>query len=74
MVYNVAATSGCTRLAAGRRLCCWWQYPNPVVIVADLFGKACLLGVDFTFWIALKTRTLKFSYSSGDILSASEAM
>ena len=46
---------------------------NSVVIVADLFGKICLLGVDLTFWIALKTRTLKFSYSSGDILSASEA-
>ena len=46
---------------------------DSVVTVADLFGKTCLLDVALTFWIALKTRTLKYSYSSGDILSAFEA-
>ena len=47
---------------------------DSVVIIDDLLGKACLLDVDFTFWIALKTLTLKFSNSLGDILSVSEAM
>ena len=28
---------------------------DSVVIVADLLGKDCLLDVDLTFWIALKT-------------------
>ena len=46
---------------------------DSAIIVADLFRKGCLLGVDLTFWRALKARILKFSYSSGDILSASEA-
>ena len=72
---TVAAPGGCTGLTAGRRLCYGGSIPtlcDSVVVVADHHGEACSIGFDLTFWIATKTRTLKFSYYSGDILFPSE--